>query len=283
MGSPGGKGGGGAGGGMNDYFGDIAGVICSGPIDRLCAIMVDGKKVWPDSGAGLDRSGQPNPVQLTITGYGSAWLYWGTDTQTLDASGEINLAANGHPPYRRQAVLSLQKFLFGREKVSAPSVECIVRRTPVQSIVTGTAALLDADGHANPLAVLAELLTHPVFGLGLPASDFDTASWQATADALLARSSTTYISPVFDRPASARSLVDDLRGYFDGWFRADTAAKIVAGRFLHGEAAPTFNSSSPFSSSHPDTATWKARSISSVGSIGTITQPSLAGCAPGAR
>ncbi|MCS6243784.1 MAG: hypothetical protein H2172_08015 [Opitutus sp.] len=228
---------------MNDYFGDVAGVICSGPIDRLVAILVDGKKVWPDSGTGLDRSGQPNPVQLTVTGYGEAWLYWGTATQTLDASGEANLATGGHPAYRRQAVLSLKKFLFGREKVSCPSVACIVRRTPVQSIVTGTAALLDADGQANPLAVLAELLTHPVFGLGLPDTDFDLDSWQATADALLARASTTYISPVFDRPASARSLVDDLRGYFDGWFRADTAAKIVAGRFLHGEAAPTFNSS----------------------------------------
>jgi hypothetical protein len=236
------KSGGGAGGGMNDYFGDIAGVICSGPIDRLCAILVDGKKVWPDTGSGLDRAGQPNPVQLTITGYGAAWLYWGTTTQTLDASGEFNLAANGHPPYRRQAVLSLQKFLFGREKISAPSVECIVRRTPLQTIITGTAALLDVDGQANPLAVLAELLTDPVFGLGLPTIDIDATSWQATADALLARSSQTYISPVFDRPASARSLVDDLRGYFDGWFRADTAAKIVAGRFLHGEAAPTFDS-----------------------------------------
>lgn len=242
MGSSGGKGGGGGAGGMNDYYGDVAGVICSGPIDRLVAILVDGKKVWPDTGTGLDRSGQPNPVQLTVAGYGEAWLYWGTDTQTLDASGEANLATVGHPPYRRQAVLSLKKFLFGREKVSCPSIECIVRRTPVQSIVTGTAALLDADGQANPLAVLAELLTHPVFGLGLPAADIDSTSWQATADALLARSSTTYISPVFDRPASARSLVDDLRGYFDGWFRADTAAKIVAGRFLHGEAAPTFDS-----------------------------------------
>ena len=59
-----------------DNWCDIAGLISSGPIDHLAEIIVDGQKVWPDSGPGLYRSGQPNPVRITVKHYYTAWLYW---------------------------------------------------------------------------------------------------------------------------------------------------------------------------------------------------------------
>jgi len=189
-----------------------------------------------------------------VEGYGVAFFYWGTSNQTLatDVAGtplvggssgvEDVLGPQGHPPYRRQAVLVLKGFLFGREKVSAPSIEVILGRKPVQSIITGSAANLDEDGHANPLALLAEALTDPVFGLGMDTSRLDSATWQACADELYIRRAETYISPAIERPQSARSLIDELREYYDGWFRWTNPGKIAAGRFLRGESPPEFDS-----------------------------------------
>lgn len=240
MGSSGGKGGSGS-GGANDYFGDCAGIVCAGPVDRLMAIYVDGKLAW-GGGAGLAAAGQPNPVALTISGYGKAFFYWGTSTQTLDTTQEKLLAARGHPPYRNQAVLVIKSFLFGREKVSAPSIEVVVRRKPRQTVITGPAAELDADGQANPLCVIAELITNEVFGLGRPNSILHASSWQAVADELYARASETYISPVISRAQPTRALIDEIRSYYDGWFRHDENGLIRAGRFPHNEAPPTFTS-----------------------------------------
>ena len=41
----------GGGGKSYDYFGDIAGIVCAGPVDELLAILVDGHTVWPTSTA----------------------------------------------------------------------------------------------------------------------------------------------------------------------------------------------------------------------------------------
>ncbi|MBN8248862.1 MAG: TetR family transcriptional regulator [Verrucomicrobia bacterium] len=66
---------------------------------------------------------------------GTIYLYWGTATQTLDASGEALLAAGGHPPYRRQAVAVGKKFLCGRERTSLPNLEFVGFRFPRQSVL----------------------------------------------------------------------------------------------------------------------------------------------------
>lgn len=225
--------------GANNYYGDCAGVVCSGPVDAIMSITADGKTVWSTPG-GLYRTGQPNPVPLTIVGYGLAFFYWGDDDQVLDTVQEKLLAAHGHPSYRRQAVLVLKGFLFGQEKVSAPSIEVEVRRKPRQTIITGPAAELDADGQANPLCVIAELITDPVFGLGRPTTIIHQASWQAVADELYARAGETYISPVYERSQPARALIEEIRSYYDGWFRHDEDGLIRAGRFPHNEAPPAF-------------------------------------------
>lgn len=253
---------GGAGSGSKDYYGDIGAVLCIGPVDAIMSIIIDSKEVWTGGPGGLQRAGQPNPVQITVEGYGTAWFYWGEADQVLDPVGEKLLSDGGHPPYRNQALIVLKSFLFGRERVSAPNLEVVVRRKPRQNIVTGAAALLDADGQANPIAVVAEILTNPVFGLGLPDSFIEASSWQAAADALLANASLTYISPALTSPKTARTLLDELREYYDGWFRFNPAGKITAGRWSHGEAPPTWDAGNTLTAAdlteEPsiDTASW---------------------------
>lgn len=280
-----GSGKGGGGGKSYDYFGDIAGVVCAGPVDELLAILVDGHTVWPtatawasgqsistgdlrlfqettykalsnhtSSGANqppngtywvrysVPRTGSPNPLPITVQDFGAAYFYWGTSSQTLDSVGEAFLTAQGHPPYRNLAVIVLKQFLFGRERVTPPNVEVVVRRAPRQSLITGTSANL-SDGQANPLTVLAEAFTDPIHGAGLPidaSGGVDSTTWQSAADAMAATGAQTDISPVTDQGSTLRSFTSQLLGYCDGWLRFNVTGEIEAGRFAHNAAPPSF-------------------------------------------
>jgi hypothetical protein len=189
----------------------------------------------------ITRAGSANPYPFTVDGYGQAYFYWGTTDQTLDTVGEVILAAGGHPPYRRQAVIVLKNFLFGTERQAAPNIEVVVRRSPVQTLVVGAPAGLDADKQANPVAVLAEVLTDPVFGLGISNGKLDAASWGTVADALNAVAAQSCLSPLIDTQDSMRSFIAELLAYFDGWVRWNGSGVLEMGRFLHNEAPPAFD------------------------------------------
>ncbi len=194
----------------------------------------------------------PPLVKLTLESHGELFLYWGTDTQTLDATLENILAPLGHPPYRGQAVAVLKNFFFGRERATPPNVQVIAGRNPVQSIVTGPAAALDPEGQANPMTILAELLTHPVWGLNLSPSQIDTVSWQATADWLYttATPALTYLSPLLDRQTGVRQLISELLAHADLWLRWNAAGLLEAGHWPHNSAPPVWTSSNTVDADH---------------------------------
>lgn len=191
----------------------------------------------------LKRSLAPaNPANITVPGYGSAFLYWGTSTQTLDTTVEKVANLNGHPPYRRQCFIVLKDFLFGREKTSAPNVQVIVRRKPNQSVVTGTPANL-TDGQANLAASAADLFTDPVFGAGASVDvdgGIDSASWNTLATSLYGDTAKVDASPILERGMTLRQFAAQLLAYYDGFLRFTTAGRIEAGRFPHNAAPPTF-------------------------------------------
>lgn len=263
-----------------DYFGDVAGLVAAGPLHGIIGLLYDDKLVWPvaepwtaktwaansvvahngalwetlsstaaEPGASpwirfirlrSDESPTGQPTSYTVPGYGDLHVLWGTDNQAL--SGDVATALAGHPPYRRQAGIVLRKWLFGRDRKTPGNAALLYTRVPEQTLITGTACDLDGDFQCNPWTFLAELLTHPVFGLGLSDDKFSAASWQTVADWAEDHASLTYISPLLDRPTGLRSLVPDLLAYCGGWLRWDSAALIEAGRWRVNEAAPTFTS-----------------------------------------
>lgn len=178
--------------------------------------------------------GVGNPAILQIVGYGTLILYWGTADQELDVASEPTFAAT-HPPYRRQCFVVLKDFLFGRERTSAPNVEIVVRRHPVQSVVSGTAGQLDPQGQANPVAALADLMTDPVHGLGLSLGRFDLGKWGSSAASIESDASVSYLSPVLSSATQARGVLADIVPYYDGWFRWSSTGKVEAGAFLRGQ------------------------------------------------
>lgn len=193
---------------------------------------------WRRYRLGRTDAGVTNPFKITVPEKGEVYIYWGTADQALDTTHEQVLAALGHPPYRNQAVAVLRQFLFGRERATAPNLKVIGSREPAQSIITGAAAHLDADGQANPIAFVAELITHPIWGLGF--TGLDTTSWRATADWALANSALTYCSPLLTRQASIRSLIPEVLEAAGCWTRWNSDGQIVIGHWPLNEAAPAF-------------------------------------------
>lgn len=186
----------------------------------------------------LKRSavGVTNPQLVSVVGYGVAVFYWGTSDQVL--SGVVPQFAAVHPPYRRQCFVILKDWLFGRERTSAPNVEFVVRRAPVQTIVEGMPAALDADGQANPFAFLAEAFTDPVFGLGQTSGLLDAPTWQTSAESLTADAAKSHLSPVLRDRHDGRAVASEVLAYFDGWLRWNSAGLIEAGRFLRSQSPP---------------------------------------------
>lgn len=272
-----------------DYFGDVAGIVCHGPVDELVSIVADGKLVWPTivgdwalatvytiaqivrykgrlysavtgstGTAGHEPDADPalwalfsvkrnvsaNPFPFTVKGFGpggdaTCYFYWGTTGQSLDATEAVMLA-NGHSNYRNYAFVVLKQFLFGRERVSAPSVECCVRRYPQQTAISSTYNALDAEGQANPAAALLDYLQHPVAGPAMANSAFDSATWTALATTLAAGTAKYYLSPELSRAQTVRQFMAELLGYYDGWLRYNSSGVIEAGMFDHQATAPTF-------------------------------------------
>ena len=188
----GGKKGGGGAGQSNDYYANIAGLLCCGPLDYVYGFLVDDLLAWPDAqqydttrtyhggemviylsrtwtaGGTIAPATPPpggawsifklaqssNPQAVTLTGNTQAqlagcqgWVYWGTSSQTTGGDNVLNTL--DHPPYRNQALVVYPQLFFGTERQEAPNISILCGRTPSQSIITGSAADLDADGTTN--------------------------------------------------------------------------------------------------------------------------------------
>lgn len=117
-------------------------------------------------------------------------------------------------------------FLFGEEKEAPPQFRFRVRRRPAQTLIAGAPALLH-DGQANPIAVIAEILTSDRAGLGWSTDRFDRASWQRAADLAHERHQLTGVSLILDQQKEARAALEDLLDLVDGYVRFNCKTGLV--------------------------------------------------------
>lgn len=241
-----------------EYYANIAGALCHGALDYITQIKVDQNKVW--SGL-LQRDGSGTGAiykDISVEGYGSLRIYWGTDAQTpdplltaaitnpdyqqtydemtglFDDNGEPpTLSGNGHPAYRWIAYVVWNQLFFGRDRTSAPQVEIIGGRAPAEYSTSET------DEGVNPLSIAYELITSKLYGLGRDAAAIiDATSWNATKTGISpsnpdnADKPSYHISVYLTRQQPIRTIFDDLMGYYDGFMRL-VDGKLEAGYFPH--------------------------------------------------
>lgn len=200
-----------------NYFASFAGLVCHGPVDGISKIYFNNEEVWSGS---VTRSG--DSTNLTVEGFGTATIYWGTATQTADAT--LTGSGQAHPAYRRQCYILFPDFLLGFNQTNLPNVEVVVSRYPDPSWMDADETI---DGEANPIGVLADLLQSEVYGLGLPDASLDTDGLDAVATELASEG--LGISPVITRLDSAANLVRRILEIIDGYRFWDGDGKLNIG------------------------------------------------------
>jgi hypothetical protein len=188
--------------------------VCTGPVDMIF------KEIWDDeikndfSLAPLQRTGGAFVQAITSPhDQGDLAVFYGTDTQTPSA----RLATyRQHPAYRNQCYARYFGVFIGHGRNTLPNVEFILGRWPKPAWWT---APVDGDGYPrigndiNPVAFLAELFQHPLFGLGLPDGRLDLDSWNDAAQTLADEG--IGISPLVTRRQGIRQILADIFAIID--------------------------------------------------------------------
>lgn len=229
----GGKGGKGA--QSYNYFGTVTGAVCVGPVDKVIAVLVDGRTIVTGpitlsaDATNLPLDAGAEKYLLPASDGGRLTIYRGTATQNADAYLGA-LSATPHPAYRGVCYIVARHLLFGRERTIAPNVQVIVQRKPVvdSSLVASGDNTITADGQCNPVAAMAELLTSP-FGLGLAVAALDSTSWLAASAwaAHMDRQLYTHASPLFASQTEARKALEELLVMTDAVLYWSPAGKLA--------------------------------------------------------
>jgi hypothetical protein len=182
---------------------------------------------------------------LTISGYGTARIYWGTQSQTVDPllASAGNEKGEQHPDYKGICYLVLVDFLLGRERTTAPNLEVVVSRAPSQNIVTdggGNTPAILVDGQANLVAAACEILTS-ANGLGQSASLLDSPSLNEAADDADDRDDITAASLLFDSQLGLKEFTDLMQDMLDVVLRFNQLTGLIEAKaYVHGSAPLSF-------------------------------------------
>jgi hypothetical protein len=214
-----------------NYYCDFAALLCHGPVDRVVGVYLDDELVWSGD---VSRSGTSH--NLTIDGYGTLALYWGTEAQGIDlelaklsaSSGERSEAnaVEEHPAYKGQCYVVARQFFLGYQRTQVPNIELVLARYPTSSWLTG------ADNIGNDASIpriVVDALTHPRYGLGLPdtTDTFYRAGIQAVQTALIAEG--VGLSPIIDRVQSCQDWLIELLDYFDLFYASTPGGQLTMG------------------------------------------------------
>lgn len=198
-----------------NYFASFAALVCHGPVHWLGRIYIDDEAVWSGN---LQAEG--DYAEVMIEGRGLMRIYWGTETQGIDA--HLEGAGENHSAMRGQCYVVFEQFFFGYQKTTAPKVELVIGRWPGMNWMSG--AVYMGTGDCNPVYALAELLQHPRCGCGFATSRLDTASWNAAAGVVAGEG--LGISPILNRQMDFRQAVTMFCEYVDGFPYATADGKV---------------------------------------------------------
>jgi len=200
------SGGGGKGGGQETYRVGFAVALAEGKVGQLLNMWAGGDEV--------------DLLDITYTFHG------GSAGQVPDGYIAGIIAANPADgqtsiAYPYVCYIVVDSWNLGYSS-ALPNFTFEVKRTTAD-VVSGNAAITtlglngfveDANGDMNPVVCLADLMTHPRYGLGLSAAELDATSWQQIAT--WAAANGLFCSPVLDSAQSGLSHIEHLLSYFDG-------------------------------------------------------------------
>jgi hypothetical protein len=197
-----------------DYFCSFAALVCGGPVDRVSRIKLDGELVWIGDLVRADE----DYVTITVANRGVLRLYWGTETQEIDA--DLEASGQDHSAYRGQCYIVGDDFYLGTDRTTVPNPELeLSRRVRVPFLSDAVASIPAGDPgntyDANPVAVLYDWWTNRRFGMGRDASGLDEVSLAAAAQTLFTEG--MGVSPLLTSPRQVRQAWAELLENVDAY------------------------------------------------------------------
>jgi len=216
-------GGGGSGfGGSGDapnisYYVSAAMLCCWGPVDKIIDITNRQESIW--EGGPLDYvDGLPTSV---TTDFGTFQFYWGIDGQPYSPYFQ---ALDENPPrFNRYCYATIEDANLGSSPNWPSSLAFEIVRYPKTShLLTGESSI---GNDANPAHVVAEILTNPIWGLGIPPAYLNLDSFQDAADQFLAEN--FGISFIASTSQPAISILSDISTWTNSYLFTDIDGKIA--------------------------------------------------------
>jgi hypothetical protein len=219
-----------------DYYCDVAGIACLGPVHTIYWIEVDGEIAWQGT---RTRHGDTEHEASFVTSVGTFYISWGAWDQPPDTYLLNTLPGQVHPAYRGQVRVVIKNLYCGSTGATVPTTRICVGRAPDPSPLGFELdpPRLSHPGGESAIGALLELSSHPAFGAGLPASLFDPVDWQSAHLAVAQPSQLGGLSPTLDRAQPLRDAMKDLAAYYEGFFRLENG-RLRPGFFPRAAAAP---------------------------------------------
>jgi len=197
------------------------------PVDALLSIWADDNELW--SGEVTDNEtiyiNKPNVFggissQGGVQGYVDVQFGGSAQVKNVYLASKVATLTSS---YRGLFTLMLKQVYLG----TSPNLkvwELICRRTQKQ--VDGVTpiwyqAKADINGDMNPVHILYEIITSPIFGLGIPSELLDTDSFEDAADQLYTEE--FGLSLTLDHQSDAATIIKDVCAIINGFLNKDFA------------------------------------------------------------
>jgi hypothetical protein len=187
-------------------------VIPGAELNATTAAAVGGQVIYAYVKLDPIYANGADSTEFTIPDFGTATIYWGTQTQTADA---YTAEASGvqHPPYLGICYIVFRQLYLGFNQTNVQNIEVVVERAPTFPGMS-VPANADLNGDCNPACIAADLILSPVYGLAAnPATDFDAATFDQCANQFF--NENVAFSPILNRPDEVLSTLTDILSMVD--------------------------------------------------------------------
>jgi hypothetical protein len=216
------------------YYAGLWMALCHGVVDELLDIVVGEKSLGGTTSVrenlpfGQSQSKStctpalpdPKPAGSKVT----FSIYWpnmfGGQDQT--ANGYMTAKLGTTAPAHRGLCHAVAEQMYLGTSNYIKDWAFVVRRCP-SNLGLG-AGVTNLNGDANPVEIIYDLMTSPTYGLGIPASRFNLASFQAAANTLATEG--MGMSMQADSEGAADQVIGDVLRHIDGVLYTDPATGL---------------------------------------------------------
>lgn len=222
------------------YYGRMAMSLCLGPVDRLHAVYNGEDAIWTGP---VDRVNDADSFGRTVlqTDLGRVDFHWGASDQTVNpVFGGLRVGDPPlpHTPFRGVCYWVGVDIRMGAQP-TPPNLIFDLERIPRAIPGLSDYAI---EGEALVPDVIMDLLTDPLWGMGLPLAQIDLPSFAVGAD--VTRGEGLTIGAVLDTADQARGLIGALLQYIGGYlFESRGKVYLALDRAADLESAPVLDSS----------------------------------------